>query len=307
MLTLLTRKKRFGDPWVGHPRLNHRHRLHERRMRLADGLCQWRKALIRPSPVGLPHGALQRLERDGYVEIRQFLPPSRFEALRQEVEQVIRRAATTKPIPTNDKEGYQRKQPFPGGFDRFDGGTLNRFVSIDPASMPEAARFSRDPRLSACSRSIIGLPMNSADLDIYLTIHGQESTPDLQKVLHRDTFFRALKFWFLLRAVAQEDGPLVYVPGSHRLDEKRLQWEQGMANEAIATRAMPNLGGSFRIREQNLADLGLPAPVTLSCPENTLIVADVLGFHRRGDAVPGRERLALYGWNRPYPFLPVTW
>ena len=54
-------------------------------------------------------------------------------------------------------------------------------------------------------------------------------------------------------------------------------------------------------------DLGLPQPVSLSCPANTLVLADVFGFHRRGAALPGRQRLALYGWNRPYPFLPVTW
>jgi hypothetical protein len=32
----------------------------------------------------------------------------------------------------------------------------------------------------------------------------------------------------------------------------------------------------------------------------------VFGFHRRGAAVPRRQRLALHGWNRPYPFLPIT-
>ena len=37
-------------------------------------------------------------------------------------------------------------------------------------------------------------------------------------MLHRDTFFRALKFWFFLRPVQREDGPFEYVPGSHRLD-----------------------------------------------------------------------------------------
>ena len=42
-------------------------------------------------------------------------------------------------------------------------------------------------------------------------------------------------------------------------------------------------------------------------PANNLVLADVFDFHRRGAAVPGRQRLALYGWNRPYPFLPSTW
>ena len=45
----------------------------------------------------------------------------------------------------------------------------------------------------------------------------------------------------------------------------------------------------------------------VSHPANTLVLADVFGFHRCGAAVPGRLRLALNGWNRPYPFLPITW
>ena len=308
MLSLLTRKKRFGDPWIGHPSLNRRHRLHAKRMQLADGFCRWRQQLIPAAGKDAPPGALERLQRDGFLEIRNFLPQTDFEALRQEVEQAVEQATLTKPLGRNRREGYQRKQPFKGGFDRFDGGTLNRFLSIEPASMPEATRFSHHSQLSAFSRAAIGLPIDPGRLDVYLTVQGHESrTPDLQKVLHRDTFFRAIKFWFFLRPVHENDGPFVYVPGSHKLDVKRLQWEQATANAAIASRAMPNVGGSFRIQEHDLAALGLPDPVTLACPANTLVLADVLGFHRRGDAIPGRQRLSLYGWNRPYPFLPVPW
>ena len=135
----------------------------------------------------------------------------------------------------------------------------------------------------------------------------ESRTPDLQKELHRDTFFRALKYWYFLRPVTPEDGPFEYVPGSHRLDPVRLRWEQSTAEAAIRHRRQPDVSGSFRIRPEALVDLGLPQPVSLSCPANTLLLADVFGFHRRGAALPGRQRLALYGWNRPYPFLPVTW
>ena len=150
--------------------------------------------------------------------------------------------------------------------------------------------------------------MDPRKLDIYLTVHGEESrTPDLQKDLHRDTFFRALKFWLFLRPVTADDGPFEIVPGSHRLTPERLRWEQTTANAAIRHQLQPDVSGSFRIRENELEALGLPAPVSLPCQANTLVLADVFAFHRRGAALPGRQRLALYGWNRPYPFLPLTW
>ena len=300
MLSLLSRTKSFRDPWVGHPDLNRRWQLHRRRVQLAETLCIWRR-LLRPAQ-------LAGLERDGFVVLENFLPQPEFEALRDEVETVVARASRLHPPPDNSRPGFRPKQPFPGGFDRFDGGTLNRFLHIDPEQMPRAAAFSHDQRLSAGSRQVIGLPMNPRKLDIYLTVHGEEArTPDLQKVLHRDTFFRALKFWFFLWPVQPQDGPFEYVPGSHRLDSSRLRWEQTTATAAAEKRRQPDVSGSFRIREQSLAELGLPRPVALTCPANTLVLADVFGFHRRGAAAHGQQRLALYGWNRPYPFLPISW
>ena len=189
MLSLLTRQKSFRDPWVGHPGLNRRWQLHRHRVQLAETLCLWRR-LLRPAQ-------LSSLERDGFVALENFLPQPEFEALRDEVEAVVGRASRLHPVQDNTRPGFRPKQPFAGGFDRFDGGTLNRFLHIDPEQMPRAAAFSHDQRLSAGSRQVIGLPMNPRKLDIYLTVHGEETrTPDLQKVLHRDTFFRALKFWF---------------------------------------------------------------------------------------------------------------
>lgn len=300
MLSLITRTKSFRDPWVGHPVLNHRFQLHRRRVVLAEALCRWRRWL------GFRH--LQSLQRDGYLVVRDFLPDALFESLRGEVENQLSQALIRHPVPENNRIGFQPKQPFQGGFDRFDGGTLNRFLHLDPTHFPLASVVCRDQRFNLFSRQVIGIPMDPHKLDVYLTVHGRESrTPDLQKELHRDTFFRALKFWYFLRPVKADDGPFEYVPGSQTLNPGRLRWEQSTADSAIAHRCDPDVSGSFRIREEALAELGLPAPVAITCPANTLVLADVFGFHRRGQALPGRERLALYGWNRPYPFLPVTW
>lgn len=300
MLSLLSRTKSFRDPWVGQPALNHRWQLHCRRLQLAESLCRLRRWL-RPVQE-------RRLERDGFLVVPDVLPEPTFRALRDEVEAHLATANAQHPMAANERTGFQPKQPFPGGFDRYDGGTLNRFLHIDPESLPHAAALSRDPRLSRWSRQVIGLSMDPRKLDIYLTVHGEESrTPDLQKDLHRDTFFRALKFWLFLRPVTANDGPFEIVPGSHRLTPERLRWEQTTANAAIRLQQQPDVSGSFRIQENELEALGLPAPVSLPCQANTLVLADVFAFHRRGAALPGRQRLALYGWNRPYPFLPFTW
>ena len=62
------------------------------------------------------------------------------------------------------------------------------------------------------------------------------------------------------------------------------------------------MGGSFRIEENKLAALGLPPPASFEVAANTLVVADTMGFHRRGAAQAGSRRLAVYGNRRPWPF-----
>ena len=99
-----------------------------------------------------------------------------------------------------------------GGVDRFDGDTLNRFIDIDAASMPHAAAFARNGDVSALTRTGVGVPHPAWKTQIYVTAHGAEDRhPDIQKLLHRDTFFSAMKFWYFLRPVRDEDGPVVDV------------------------------------------------------------------------------------------------
>ena len=82
MLSLLTRTKSFRDPWVGHPVLNRQLQLHRRRVEIAEALCTWRQ--------WLKPGRCADLERDGFVVINNFLPSGQFEALRDEVESLVR-------------------------------------------------------------------------------------------------------------------------------------------------------------------------------------------------------------------------
>jgi len=152
MLSLLSRTKSFRDPWVGQPALNQRWQLHRRRVQLAEALCRWRRWL-RPVQE-------RQLERDGFLVVPDVLPEPTFTAVRDEVEAHLAAAQEQHPMPANARTGFQPKQPFPGGFDRYDGGTLNRFLHIDPVTLPHAAAVTRDPRLSRWSRQVIGVPMD---------------------------------------------------------------------------------------------------------------------------------------------------
>lgn len=302
MFSLLTSNRSFDDPWIGHETLISKG-LHGHRMRAA-ALCnasrRWQVAWRRN-----PH--TRSVRKDGYVAILDFLPQEAFVRLRDEVLHTAEHVRQIAPPRENLKAGFQPPEPADWGYDRFDGGTLNRFIRTDPATMPELARFCHNSALSNLSRIIVGLPVRPGNVRIYETINGDETkNPDIQKDFHRDTFFSSMKFWYFLDAVTEENGPFVYVPGSHKLTPKRIEWENQRAQAAIAQKRTTGSagGGAFRIGESELSALDLPAPKTLTVPANTMVIADTLGFHRRGDALPGSRRISIYSSNRPMPFVP---
>ena len=161
MLSLLTRTKSFRDPWVGHPTLNRRWLLHRRRMQAAELLCRWRRWL-KPAQ-------LQDLERDGFTVIENVLPTARFAALREEVERAVASAAHRSPPPRNDRTGFQPKQPFPGGFDRYDGGTTQALGLLASGSK-KSSRFRRnfDRKQTHFARKHFSQP-NASGGEIYRT------------------------------------------------------------------------------------------------------------------------------------------
>lgn len=302
-LALLGAEKSFAHPWVGHPTLN-RLGLHVARIGLAHAAASVRR--MRPEALR-PPDALRILRRDGIVVLPGWLEKDAFERLRAEVRTRVAAIEAQTPVrPTIDR-GFGPRRPFPGGVDRWDGDTLNRFITIDEAHTPLAAAVAREPRLARLCAIAAGARHHAEKISIYVTVHGPATdNSDPQKILHRDTFHAAIKLWYFIEDVHEDDGPFVYVPGSHRLTGARLRWEHARAVHACAP-DQANKGGAFRIGQDELAALGLPGPRSVPARANTLVVADVRGFHRRGDARPGARRLALYASLRPSPFVPMAY
>jgi len=300
MFSLLTSQKNFSDPWVGNEKLN-RLGLHKIRMQMAAAAVSLRRAQI-----SWRTGQWrQQFARDGFIKVENFLPEDDFARLQQEVTKIAEQTRQLSPYETNTIPGFGPPITHDWGIDRFDGGTLNRFIKTDRANMPETHAFTRHKKLQTLCRTIVGLPLRPSNVRIYELVHGNETANhDLQKDFHRDTFFTSMKFWYFVNPVTPDNGPFIYVPGSHKLTRERLEWEHQQAVFA-ATNPSPNRGGSFRISAAELATMDLPEPITLTASANTLVIADTLGFHRRGDAKPGTSRLSIYSSNRPSPFFPI--
>ena len=119
-----------------------------------------------------------------------------------------------------------------------------------------------------------------------------------------DTFHPTMKAWFFLHEVADDEGPLTYVPGSHKLTARRLAWQKRQS--VLAAGGNAATGGAFRLSARELPLLHWPEPRRFAVPANTLVVGDTFGFHARAYSPKATTRIEIYATSRPNPFKPVT-
>lgn len=279
---LATGGKSFVDnPLIGSNRLN-RWGLHTARVRLADRLARWRRRRLAGA---VPAAARAAFDRDGFVVIEDFLPPETFAALRE-------RALTT-PAPTREMT---------------QGATITRRQSLEAPPYrgdPAVARLLGDPRWTALLRYVGSFASRPLFYVQTILTHRDGGDADPQTALHADTFHATVKAWLYLTDVAIEDGPLCYVPGSHRVTPQRLAWERARSL-SYAQAGRLSQRGSPRIAVDELPALDLPPPRALPVRANTLIVADTFGFHARVAAARASTRIEVWAYGRRNPFWPWT-
>jgi hypothetical protein len=283
LVQLFTGAKSFRDnPLIGSRWMNQRG-LHMWRVRTAYELTARRRASLAP---GVDAALRNDFDRNGYVEIRDFLPAEVFAKLRDEV---------------LGFRGPAREM--------VQGDTITRRYAIDPGAIkaiPSIRRFIADPRWQGLARYISSFDVEPLIYIQSILTHRYDAPPDPQVNLHADTFHPTMKAWLFLDDVAVDEGPLTYVAGSHRLTAERLAWEARRSTEVLDQDDFLSARGSFRIERHELPALNLPKPTVFAVPANTLVVADTFGFHARGLARSRSTRIELWAYNRRNPFLPFT-
>lgn len=292
-MSVFSRQQHFNDHWVGHPGLN-RAGLHLVRLALATTCYQMRVALRHQSSQNALRHAFRK---QGFVIVPNFLPATEFAALQTASRELATDIDQQQPFQSFGEQGFGNKHPFNGGFDRFDGATLNRFYQL-PINQIAFNYFLQSLHLQQLVASITGTPFLAERCWLYKVRHGDEhNNPDIQQDWHRDTFQPAMKLWYFTEDVQNEHGPFEYIPGSHKLTLPRLRWEYQQSLLAAKHKA----GGAFRIDEQQVCEMYHTQPIRCNVNANTLILADVRGFHRRSHGQPGAERLSFYANFRPHP------
>jgi len=280
---IATKAKSFRDnPVLGSRTLNG-WGLHVARRRLADAMGRRRRLRL------ARHVTLDEqvsFEELGYFLRRNALPVELFTALRREI--------------------HERRLP---AREMRQGGAVTRRIGLDDAwlaSMPATQRFVKDSPIRALihyAASYAGEPTFAVQT---ILVDPSTGEADPQTFLHSDTFHPTAKAWLFLDDVGEDDGPLAYVPGSHRLTPRRLAWEREQSLSAASSADPMHGEGSFRATEADLSAMDLPSPVRMAVPANTLIIADTSGFHRRSPSPRPTRRVELYATLRRTPFVPWT-
>nr|WP_240511238.1 phytanoyl-CoA dioxygenase family protein [Novosphingobium panipatense] len=276
-----TSAKSFLDnPLLGSQRLN-RLGLHRLRVRIAGALCDWRRRRLARK---VRKDWREAFDRDGYVAIENVIPAEQFPKLREA-------------ILGYEGEAREMRQ----------GDAITRRLAIDPAmfrSIPELRRLLGRADLKALFHYVAGFRIEPLHYVQTIVTHDASNEADPQESLHADAFHSSLKSWLFLNPVPADEAPFTFVPGSHRLNKARLDWEY--RRSLSDPRAIDRLSarGSPRVGESDLAEMGLPQPRPLAVAGNTLVVADTLGFHARGGSVRPIERVEIWSYSRRNPFLP---
>ena len=282
-LQLVTGAKSFRHNRLIGSRTLNRLGLHVARKSVAHGFTAARRWALSPL---VPAEQRAAFGRDGYVIVRDFLPADQFEALCAEA------TALAAAAPRRIQEGDTRTE-------------LSLVDDEALAAAPSLKRFIRDPRfLGLCN--YVGSRLKHPFCQVQVLERDfAANQSDPQKSLHADTFHPTLKGWFFLDDVDPDKGPFEYAPGSHRLTRKRLAWEYAQSLKARQDPDEHISAGSFRAGPEDLDAMGLKAPIAVTVPANTLVLADTVGFHRRGEAQQSTPRRAIYIYMRTNPFNPI--
>lgn len=282
-LSVATGAQSFMDnPVLGSVALNRRG-LHARRVAIAARMAQSRRARL---AAALSEQDAAAFARDGFVLKRDFLPPDAFAALREEVEALV----------TTRREMVQ-------------GDTITRRIALGDrllARLPSTRALVESPAWRGLLAHVAGHGARPSQFIQTILSGVREAEPDPQTVLHSDAFHPTMKAWLFLRDVPEDEGPFVYVPGSHVMTPRRLAWERRMSIAAASGLDHLSRRGSLRITAGELPRLHLPPPVAFAVPANTLVVADTHGFHARGPSLRPSIRVEIWAMERRNPFLPWT-
>jgi hypothetical protein len=231
-----------------------------------------------------------RLDRDGLLVIERFLDDESFAAVASEFE----KANSDSPLrPYKDVAGARLYR------------SQLRLAELSDQLPVTKALFRDNKFLDDIVSAAIRRPINKRPevlLDTYQRVISNGEDNDIENILHADLHVPTIKMFFYLEAVNSSNGAFIYAKGSHRLTIPRIIHEYELSIReaksrrgiAVPERMQERRANQVRNIIDNEARRRMKISETQVCAAaNTLVIANNMGFHRRGEFMSDSPRKAL--------------
>ena len=120
---------------------------------------------------------------------------------------------------------------------------------------------------------------------------------DVNSYWHVDTYHNTHKAWIYLDDIKKENGPFNYIVGSNRFSFQRLVWEYV---NSIKISFYKNFLAFFL--DEKKSKKFEKKKIEIICNQNSFMIANTHGYHRRGDASINKVRNGISFFTRENPF-----
>lgn len=229
------------------------------------------------------------LDRNGILVINNFLADTEFDLVKKEYSNAIRES-TLRPYKEIDAANLHRIQ--------IPVSHSERFRSIEKHFQNNSVLD--DIAGAVVHRKIVKRP--EVFLDFYKKVRSSGVENDIENILHADLHAPTVKMFFYLDRVDENNGAFVYAKGSHRLTLQRLRHEYEMSirearlrnGKRVESELLERRGSEVRnVISPKMLEKMRVSETHLCVGPNTLLVANNMGFHRRGEFLLGTERKSI--------------
>ena len=231
----------------------------------------------------------KKLINEGIVVIPNFLPENEFLELKKEINEVISKSNENKISEHGSTKTFRHD-----------------FKTEDFRSFPSIQRFAKNEKLirliSVAEGSKVFNEIRSFGFETSM-FEDPKTDNDNNVFFHSDVHFHSHKILFYTSDVTEENAPFAYCINSHKNNIKRLffEFKRGLLNDSHDEkwRIQNNLHIKFF---KNYFNYLMKLKYKVIGKQNTLIIANVHGFHQRGVGLKGSARSLIRIPFRYNPF-----
>lgn len=233
---------------------------------------------------------LKNYDNDGYLLIDNFLDQDDFIKLKKEFEIII----NTRGKNIYDISNLNHKKA---------NSSINHLAyefKNDPEineKFPNIGKFYNNVKVRELFKNSERKKNFNLFMRIERIITKDEFKNDANSYWHADTFHDTHKGWLYLTDVKKKNGPFNYLVGSNKFSFSRTMWEYKNSIKSFLEVTL-----SLGFLDHKLSEKYEAQKIEITCKENSFLIANTHGYHRRGHAEPNQIRDSFAFYVRENPF-----